>query len=214
MNPEAKSIFMRHPGRIYCFADTPEMCRVSVEGRGAGHPAAPQDGGRSRVPADRAGHAGRVRALRGRAADRERPGGHCHRGGRRRDPRGAGGPGRARGPAAGAAGDDAGGLRTHPGARLRRSRGRRRPTSAPVRSSRRHQGGRGRDRAAGPAGRGDGRRPARGGDRRHHSRESPVGPPGRRPLRRHHFGHQFRSRPRGRLPRARGSIRRIPRTAR
>ncbi len=31
MNPEAKSIFMRHPGRIYCFADTPEMCRVLLE---------------------------------------------------------------------------------------------------------------------------------------------------------------------------------------
>ncbi len=34
MNPEAKSIFSSHPGRIYCFADTPEMCRVLL-GAGA-----------------------------------------------------------------------------------------------------------------------------------------------------------------------------------
>ncbi|MCU0562849.1 MAG: thiamine phosphate synthase [Desulfobacterales bacterium] len=34
MNPEAKSIFICHPGRIYCFADTPEMCRVLL-GAGA-----------------------------------------------------------------------------------------------------------------------------------------------------------------------------------
>jgi thiamine-phosphate pyrophosphorylase len=31
MNPEAKSIFLRHPGRIYCFADTLEICRVLLE---------------------------------------------------------------------------------------------------------------------------------------------------------------------------------------
>jgi thiamine-phosphate pyrophosphorylase len=31
MNPEAKSIFARHPGRIYCFADTPELCRSLLD---------------------------------------------------------------------------------------------------------------------------------------------------------------------------------------
>ena len=31
MNPEAKSIFMRHPGRIYCFADTPDLCRALLK---------------------------------------------------------------------------------------------------------------------------------------------------------------------------------------
>jgi len=34
MNSEAKSIFLNHPGRIYCFADTPGMCRVLL-GAGA-----------------------------------------------------------------------------------------------------------------------------------------------------------------------------------
>jgi thiamine-phosphate pyrophosphorylase len=31
MNPEAKSIFLRHPGRIYCFADNPALCRTLLQ---------------------------------------------------------------------------------------------------------------------------------------------------------------------------------------